>query len=147
MKPIRRQDQFKARLKAKGLKATSQRLAVHEAMTELVHASADSVCEWINARAETKITPASVYNALSQMTDIGIYRRRLSADSKMYFDVDPSSGVHMYDIVGGEYRDLSDPELTEMVEAHFKNKKFRGYKIEGIDIQIVCHPTRRKKNL
>ena len=51
-------DGFRAALKSKGMKATSQRLAVHEAMLELGHASADMVTDWISDKGKTKITVA-----------------------------------------------------------------------------------------
>lgn len=145
MKSIFRLDQFVARLKAKGLKATPQRIAVHEAMMDLIHAGADDVCKWISGRSDTSVTVASVYNILSQLASIGIYKRRLSANNKMYFDVNSASNLHLYDVVNNEYRDIMDQELTDIIEAHFKKRRFRGYKIEGVDIQLVCHPTRKPK--
>ena len=38
---------------------------------------------------------------------------------------------------------LDDEELLSWVEAHFKGRRFRGYKIDGIEVQLLCHPTRR----
>ena len=60
-------EEFKAILKKHSLKATPQRLAVHEAMMELGHASADMVAENIKAKNLAKVTVASVYNILTQM--------------------------------------------------------------------------------
>ena len=80
-------DHLIALLKKNGLKATPQRLAVHEAMTHLGHASADQVAEFIDKKGETKITMASVYNTLCQMALLGIYSYRHSAANKMFFDV------------------------------------------------------------
>lgn len=137
--------QFKTRLKTKGLKATPQRIAVHEAMINLGHASADSVCDWITNHSETKVTVASVYNILTQLTLLGFYRHRLSANNKMYFDVNTSTHLHLYDCVSNDYKDIIDEELTDMVETHLKKRRFRGYKVDFIDIQLVCHPTRRIK--
>ena len=75
-------ERFRAILKTKGLKATPQRLAVHEAMLDLGHASADMVREWILSRSKVAITVASVYNILSQLTAMGLYRvHRLSVDT------------------------------------------------------------------
>lgn len=145
MKSIFSLEQFKSRLKAKGLQTTPQRLAVHEAMMNLVHASADSVCEWISGKSGTSVTVASVYNTLTQLAGIGIYKRRLSSNNKMYFDVNPESNFHLYDTVNNEYRDIIDQELTDIIESHFKKRRFRGYRIDGIDIQLVCHPTRKTK--
>lgn len=137
-------DSFKTLLKKHSLKATPQRLAVHDAMLALGHASADQVCEWISAHGRTKFTVASVYNILSQMSSMGVYSHRLSANSKMYFDVNTFSHVHLYDTTNNEYKDVFDEELMDMIESRIKNRRFRGYKVDGIDLQIICHPTTKK---
>ena len=51
---------FTAQLKKHRMKATRQRLAVHEAMCALGHASADQVAEWLSRDPETRISVASV---------------------------------------------------------------------------------------
>ena len=53
-------DAFKKILKDKGLKATPQRVAVHEAMISLGHASADQVGQHIAQNSSVKITVSSV---------------------------------------------------------------------------------------
>ena len=140
-------DRFKSVLKRHRLKATPQRLAVHEAMLDLGHASADQVGEWIAARSDTRVTPASVYNILTQMTLLGVYVHRFSANNKMYFDVNTFRHIHIYDSVNNEYRDIMDDELLETVESRIRGKRYRGYKVDGVDIQIICHPTTRKSTL
>ena len=135
---------FKELLKNKGLKATPQRLAVHDAMLKLGHASADMVAEQMANAGFTHITIASVYNILSTLADLKIYSRRMSANNKMYFDVNSFRHIHLYDNANHEYRDLLDDELMELVESKLKGRRFRGYAIDSVDIQIGCHPTRRK---
>ena len=147
MKSIFSIEQFQSRLKAKGLKATPQRISVHQAMLELGHASADSVCQWIAGHSEARITVASVYNILTQLTLLGFYRHRLSSNNKMYFDINTSPHIHLYDSVNGEYRDIMDDDLQSIAEAHLKKRRFGGYKVDYIDIQLVCHPTRKSKKL
>ncbi len=139
-------DAFRKLLKDKGLKATPQRLAVHGAMMELGHASADMVAEHMAAHSGTAFTIASVYNTLSTLADSRIYRRRTSSNNKMYFDVNTFRHLHLYDCVNNEYRDVIDDELLDLVEAHFKGRSFRGYKLDDIDIQLVCRPSRRARN-
>lgn len=135
---------FKDVLKKHNLKATSQRLAIHEAMMELGHASADMVTEYINAKWESKVTLASVYNNLSQLALLGIYGHRLSANSKMYFDVSTSRHMHLYDRDTHEFRDVVDEDLLDTVETKLKRKKYKGYKVDYVDVQIVCHSTQKK---
>ena len=137
-------EEFKAILKKHSLKATPQRLAVHEAMTELGHASADMVTELIKEKGTAKVTLASVYNILTQMAMLKVYSYRLSANNKMYFDVNTFKHMHLYDQENHTFRDVIDDELIELIEAHLGRKRIKGYRIEDIDIQLVGRPTRKK---
>ena len=137
-------EEFKQLLKKHSLKATPQRIAVHEAMIGLGHASADMVTDVITQKGTTKVTVASVYNILTHMAMLGIYDYRLSANNKMYFDVNTFKHMHLYDHENHVFKDVIDEELISMIEAHLGRRKFRGYKIEGIDIQLVGRPTRKK---
>ncbi|MBQ6043997.1 MAG: transcriptional repressor [Bacteroidales bacterium] len=146
-KDLSAMDRFKSVLKRHSLKATPQRLAVHEAMLSLGHASADQVCELLDSKGGTRVTVASVYNILTQMTLLGIYTHRFSANNKMYFDVNGFKHLHLYDTVNNEFKDVMDDELLERVESRIKSKRYRGYKVDGVDIQIICHPTTRKNTV
>ena len=136
-------EDFKHLLRRHSLKATPQRMAVHEAMMELGHASADMVSEAIARAGKVTITVASVYNILSQLALLGIYQHRLSSNNKMYFDINNFRHIHLYDTVNNTYRDIMDDELMDMIDSKLARRRFKGYKIEGIDIQILCKPTRR----
>lgn len=141
---LRTFEKFKARLKKAGLKATAQRLAVHEAMTELGHASADMVSQWLDENSTTHITVASVYNILTQLSELGIYSYRMSANNKMYFDVNTTGHMHVYDCENHSFRDLMDERLYEDILQRIGSRRFRGYRIEGVDIQFIVRPTRRR---
>ena len=143
-RPLRTLEEFKTQLKRHGFKATRQRLAVHEVMMELVHASAYDVCQALRAQGSA-VTVASVYNILSQLADCRIYARRLSATNKMFFDVYSERHVHLYDRENHTWRDLVDDELAALVNAHLKRRKFKGFTVEDIDIQIIARPTRKTK--
>lgn len=138
-------DKFRTILRSKGLKATPQRLAVHGAMLAKGHASADQVCEWIHGNTGTRITVASVYNILTQLASLGIYRHLPSIGSKMYFDVNTFAHLHIYDRRNDEYKDVVDKELFSMVNAYFKDRKYKGYRVDDIEIQLICHPSRNSK--
>ena len=137
-------EEFKAILKKHSLKATPQRLAVHEAMIALGHASADMVTEAIKEKSTAKVTVASVYNILTHMATLGVYHYRLSSDNKMYFDVNTFKHIHFYDQANHAFRDVIDDELVMLIESHLSRKKVKGYKIEGFDIQLIGRPTRKK---
>lgn len=137
-------DEFRETLRKYSLKATSQRLAVHSAMMELGHASADMVAEEIYRQAGARISVASVYNILSQFALVGIYSHLLSSNSKMFFDFNTFKHMHLYDKVNHTFKDVLDDELVDMVESRLKNRRFRGFKVDGVDILLVCHPTAKK---
>lgn len=142
-------EEFRTILREKHLKTTAQRLLVHEAMLELGHASADMVARHVSGKEGHTVTIASIYNALSLLADLGIYQRRQSSNDKMYFDVNTVRHIHLYDSVNNTYKDIMDDEILSLVEGRIKGRKIKGYKIDSVDIQIVCHPARgsRKKTL
>jgi len=113
-------------------------------MLELGHASADMVCELIREKGDCPITTASIYNTLAQLSLVGIYKHRMSPDNKMYFDVNTSKHIHLYNSFNNTFRDLDDKEILEAVEEKLKSRHYRGFKISGVDIQIICYPSRRK---
>ena len=137
-------DFFKTILKKHGLKATPQRLAVHDAMMKLGHASADMVTEHIKKEGVAKVTVASVYNILTNLALLGVYDHRMSSNNKMYFDVNTFKHMHLYDYENHVYKDVIDDELIALVEKHLGKRRFRGYKIEHIDIQLIGRPSRKK---
>lgn len=139
-------DEFRTLLRRHGLKATRQRIAVHDVMMELVHASAEMVKEELSERG-AKVTTSSVYNILSQLADCRIYGRRMSGANKMFFDVISGRHIHLYDRENHTWRDLVNEDLDALVNAHLKRRKFKGFTIEDIDIQLIARPTKKNKNL
>ena len=138
-------EQFRSVLKAHSLKATPQRLAVHEAMLKLGHASADMVTEEIRKHGDTRVTVASVYNILANLALLGIYHHRMSSNNKMYFDVNTFKHIHIYDSENHVLKDVMDNDLLEMVEKHLSKRRFRGFRIDHVDIQLVGRPSRKKQ--
>jgi len=141
----KRMAEFRIRLKKHGLKVTQQRYAVHEAMLKLGHASADMVTEEIVKEGKTKVTVASVYNILTQLSMIDIYQHRMSSNNKMYFDVNTTGHMHLYDTVNHVYIDIYDDLLYKSIADKLLSKRFKDYKVDGMDIQILAHPTSRRR--
>lgn len=144
-------EELRSFLKKHNMKTTPQRVAVHEAMLAMGHASADMVADYISEKGTVNVTVASVYNILTTMADIGVYKHRMSSNNKMYFDVNMCCHIHLYDTEGNTFRDIFDDELVDMVGQRLRKRKFKGYNVEGFDIQILCHPSRKgrktKKNI
>ena len=145
-RPIPTMDEFRTLLRRRGLKATRQRIAVHDVMMVLVHASAEMVKEELSERG-AKVTTSSVYNILSQLADCRIYGRRMSGANKMFFDVISGRHIHLYDRENHTWRDLVDEDLDALVNTHLKRRKFKGFTVEDIDIQLIARPTKKNKIL
>ena len=144
--PIPTLDEFRTQLRRHGLRATKQRLCVHVAMMELVHASAEDVRETL-VRQGAPVPLTTLYNILTQLSDEHIYGRRLSGDSRMYFDIDARPHIHLYDRENHSWRNVEDEELATLVTSRLKRRKFKGFTVEGIDIQLVAKPTRKNKKI
>jgi len=138
-------EKFRSILKSKGLKATAQRLAVHEAMLSLGHASADMVEDWILRKGSAPITVASVYNILTQLSGMGVYRRIPSQGNKIWYDVNTGAHLHIYDRKREEFKDLLNEEFAALAYNYFKENPPKGYKVDEIDIHLVCHRSRNSK--
>lgn len=138
-------DKFIDTLRDKGYKATPQRLAVHRAMCELGHATAEQVSEYIRDHALAQISEASVYNTLNQLSRLGIYAQRMSRDSKLHFDANTTRHIHLYDRVNHEFREIEDEKGLEILEKYFRGRRWRGYRFEGLDVSIICRPSVKKK--
>jgi Fe2+ or Zn2+ uptake regulation protein len=113
-------------------------------MISLGHASADMVTEAIEMKATTKVTVASVYNILTNLAMLGIYHYRMSSNNKMYFDVNTFEHIHLYDKENHVFKDVIDEELLNLINSHLARKRFKGYKVESIDVQIVGRPTKKR---
>ncbi len=137
-------DEFREMLKKNGLKVTPQRIAVHEAMLRLGHACADMVTAEILAAKKSKVTVASVYNILTQLSLLGIYHHRMSGNNKMYFDVNTFKHFHLYDTVNHTFSDVIDDELYKQIESRLLGRRFKDYRIDGIDVQILAHPSAKR---
>ena len=143
-KRVNDMEAFRRMLATQDLKATPQRIAVHEVMMEKVHASADTVYDAITEKGGCKITRASVYNILSGLADAGIYARRMTSSSKMLFDVNAYRHRHLYDTRNHELMDIEADDLLAAADMGIRRRRFRGYKIDDIEVHILCHPTRKK---
>lgn len=136
---------FKALLKQHNLKATPQRLAVHGAMLQLIHASADQVAQLIEQESELKVSVSSVYNILTQMAALGIYGRRLSIGNTMVFDVNAASHLHLYDPQNNIFKDIQDPDLMMDIEERIKKHRYRGFRVSSVEVNVICHPPKKRK--
>ena len=61
-----------------------------------------------------------------------------------FFDVeDPHNNISFF-TYDTQDKDVIDDELVAMIESHLGRKRFKGYKLESIDIQLIGRPTKKK---
>ena len=85
--------------------------------------------------------PAEVLDTIMEAADAVGCADRISlsldcASSEMY---DSSTGTYLL-----KGQRVTSDELIDYVQSHLGRKRFRGYKVEGIDIQIVCRPSKTR---
>ena len=127
---------LKEKIKAAGLKATPQRIAIFESMRKLGHASADMVVEDLKENYPT-LTVATIYNVLESFVNTGLLVRRFSSNNKMYFDVNVHEHAHFYETEENAYEDYDDPELVKIVMDYLSTKKIEHFDVRNVDIQLV----------
>jgi hypothetical protein len=52
--------------------------------------------------------------------------------------------MHLYDKENHVFKDVIDEELLNMIQSYLGRKRFKGYKVESVDIQIIGRPTRKR---
>ena len=80
-------------LRSRGLRVTSQRLAVLAAVTRTPHVTADSVAESVRNELGA-ISLQAVYDALGALADVGLVRRIQPAGSPARFEARVSDNHH-----------------------------------------------------
>ena len=131
-------------LKLKGLKATGQRIAIYEAMRSLGHASADEVKQEVGRAGGPATTTATVYNVLQDLTRAGLLQRRMSVNSKMYYDITVGNHCHIYDKDSHVITDFDDNGLVEVVNEYLRNKKINNFELDYVDIQLMGRFKKKK---
>lgn len=124
-------DAVKTKLRAAGLRPTRQRVALGKILFADGdrHITADALHYEAN-RGETRVSLATVYNALHQFTHAGLLRQVAIDVSKSFFDTNNAAHHHFFIEGANELRDipLSDVAVSKIPVAP------AGYEIERIDV-------------
>ena len=121
------------RLKAAGLRPTRQRLALAKLLFECAdrHVTAEQLHSEAHA-ANIKVSLATVYNTLNQLTDAGLLRQVSVDGTKTYFDTNVTTHHHFYLENNHELVDIPDPHLvlSKMPDVP------EGYEIARVDMVV-----------
>ena len=117
---------IEAKLRAAGVKPTSQRLEIGRIMLSVPqHMSADQILKQLQKRG-SRVSKATVYNTLKLFTDEGLIREVSVDSTRQFYDSTTGSHHHFYNVDTGELVDIDAndlqfsqlPQLPSGTEAH-----------------------------
>jgi len=143
MKP----EDYRSKLKERGLRVTPQRLAVFEAVDVLHdHPTAEEVSQFIRKK-HPDIALGTVYKTLETMAERDILKRVKTDSGLLRYDAVKDNHHHIYCALCDRIEDYYDSELTEMIYNYFEKKQIPDFRIEDIKLQIVGRYTDNRKSV
>jgi Fur family peroxide stress response transcriptional regulator len=129
-------EEIRNKLSEKGLKVTPQRLAILDAIYQLgSHPTADNIIEYIR-QSNPNIASGTVYKVLDTLIENKLVKKVTTDKGVMRYDGIMENHHHLYCSECDLIEDYVDAELDEVLEEFFKKKKFTGFKLENIVVQI-----------
>src|SRR3984885_6294898 len=103
MKSHPQPDHLPSLLQAAGLRPTRQRMALAAALFDGCpkHVTAEQVHAAVR-RSRSKVSLATVYNALHSFTEAGLLRQVVIDSNRIYFDTNIDRHHHFFDPASGE---------------------------------------------
>jgi Fur family peroxide stress response transcriptional regulator len=124
--------EFESLCRSRGVRVTTQRLAVYRALAEdVTHPTADSVYKRLGARFPG-LSQATVYRTLEFLEREKLIRRVSAPEAVGRFDANIAGHQHLVCRVCGSMTDVSLPELSEPLVP-----KVSGFVVEELDIKLV----------
>lgn len=127
---------MKKRLTEQGLKVTSRRLTILEAIIELSHPTPEEILKYIRKKFPGTAT-STVYKALSVLVERKVINKINTERDIFRFDAIPESHHHLYCPELNRIEDYHDEELTAILKKYFDDKKIPGFNIEDFKLQIT----------
>ncbi|GAB3828888.1 Fur family transcriptional regulator [Pontibacter rugosus] len=126
------------RIVASGLKATSQRIVVYEALHALHghHPTAEEVYQHL-APANPSVSLGTVYKTLDTFVDAELIRRVLSETGGKRYDANVSTHSHIYCSNTKEIVDFEDEELTLLLQDFFSKRQLENFELKGFSVQLT----------
>lgn len=122
-----------ARLRAAGLRVTSQRLVLHAALSEIGrHATADEIMRAAAPRLPGLSLP-TVYATLELLAGLGLVRRVHAGGAAARWDPDPSPHAHFACAACGELQDVPGSADVAALE---RAARRAGLSVDGVDVVL-----------
>lgn len=123
-------------ISASGLKVTPQRIAVMQALYKLNHPRAEEIFNEVSGSIPG-LSPTTVYNVLDILVSKGIIKRVKTDLGVMRYDAVSDHHHHLYCADTDRVEDFFDPELDQILQEYFENKKIEGFKLDDIKLQLM----------
>jgi Fur family peroxide stress response transcriptional regulator len=137
-------EDYRTRLRERGLRVTPQRLAVFEAVDRLHnHPTAEEVIQLIRKKYPD-IALGTVYKTLDTLAEKDILRRVKTDNGLLRYDAVMDNHHHIYCTASGRIEDYYDTGLTEIIYDYFDRHSIPDFKIEDIKLQIAGRFTDEK---
>ncbi|WP_347158329.1 Fur family transcriptional regulator [Pontibacter chitinilyticus] len=136
------------RIAAAGLKATSQRMVVYEAVLELHdhHPTAEEVYQQLKP-ANPSISLGTVYKALDAFVEHNLVLRVLSEESGKRYDANTMPHSHIYCSNTKEIIDFEDPELEQLLATFFRKRAMSNFEIKSVAVQLTGNKVEPDKQI
>lgn len=130
-------NEIRNKLARKGLKVTSQRLAVLEAIVILNnHPAAENIIDYIR-KSRPNFATATVYKVLDALETKKIIKKVKTEKDIMRYDAVMETHNHLYCYESERIEDYNDEELRRMITQYFEKKEIPDFKIEDFQLQII----------
>jgi Fur family transcriptional regulator, peroxide stress response regulator len=137
MQQLSRQE-LHQQISASGLKATSQRIVVYEALALLHghHPTAEEVYQHLKPE-NPSISLGTVYKTLDSFAEADMIRRVLTEEGCKRYDANIMVHSHIYCSNTREVIDYEDEELEQLLADYFKKRKVENFEIKGFSVQLT----------
>lgn len=127
---------LRQKLVAYELKATSQRIAIYDALLRLKnHPKAEQVYDQLREQ-HPSLSLATVYKTLDAFVKKGLIRKVFTQEECMRYDTELKDHHHIYCTNTGEIVDYYDEELSELIREFLAKKKLPNLSIKDFRLQI-----------
>lgn len=125
-----------AKLARKGLKSTTQRLVIYQAVAaSAVHPSAEDVFAAISQEYPT-ISLGTVYKTLELLVEHELLCRVPVAEGCMRYDACTADHGHIFCSNTGEIVDFHDPQLEQMIQQYLEKKGIGNFNLRRISLHL-----------
>jgi len=130
-------EDYRTRLRDRGLRITPQRLAVYEAVDLLHdHPTAEEVSQYIRQK-HPDIALGTVYKTLETLAERNILKRVKTDSGLLRYDAVDERHHHIYCTHCDRIEDYYDAGLTKILYDYFESHRIPDFRIEDIKLQIV----------